>query len=264
MKRLLIFLTLMIAFMPWQMNGQTVAKDFKYPDSVNRTDSYGNKFGYWIEKQGEMTYKGEYVTNKKVKNWIGYYPNNFIYKVEYFSNGVKDGISLQFDRHGKITILENYKNGLAHGQTVYYSQYSETPLSETEYTNGKKNGLFRQYYDNAKLQEDTWFKDDLKNGKSKWFNKNGQMIAEYNYKDGNFDGIQKTFYENDTVQSVSNYIDNKQSGESKEYYRNGKLKLSGKYLLGQKDGLWTEYDELGKVTKVTRFKEGEEEKKKSK
>ena len=152
MKKILSFLLYMIIIIPLQINAQGTVNDAKIPDTVNRKDAIGNKTGYWIEKLGELTYKGEFVENKKVKNWIGYYPNNLIYKVEYYSNGVKDGISIQFDRKGKITLVENFKNGLEHGQTISYSQFNESPVSETEYAFGKKNGLYRQYYDNSKIQ----------------------------------------------------------------------------------------------------------------
>ena len=258
MKKNLSFLLTLMVVISMQLAAQVTTNDAKIPDSLNRTDASGYKVGTWIEKLGEITYKGEFVANKKVKNWIGYYPNNLIYKIEYFNNGIKDGISIQFDRKGKISLVENFKNGLAHGQTIYYNQFNENPLSETDYAFGKKNGVYRQYYDNAKIQEESWFQDDLKNGISRWNNKTGQRIAEYNYKAGNFDGLQKTFYENDSLQSLNNYQDNKLSGEAKEYYRNGKVKISGKYINGQKDGTWTEYDELGKVDKVTKYKNGVE------
>ena len=258
MKKLLCFLFTLTIVIPLQLNAQVATIENKIPDSVNRTNSNGDKVGYWIEKTADITYKGEYRANKKVKNWIGFYPNNMISKIEYFNNGVKDGISIQFDKKGKISVIENFKNGLAHGQTIYYSQYGETPSSEAEYTFGKKNGVYRQYYENGKIQEESWFQDDLKNGISIWNNKNGVLIAEYKYKAGNFDGLQKTFYAKDTLQSVENYKNNQLSGESVEYYRNGKVKLSGNYINGQKDGPWTEYNESGKVEKVVRYKNGAE------
>ena len=258
MKKVLSFLLTLIIVIPFYTNAQVAASDDKLPDSVNRTDSKGDKVGYWIEKQGDVTYKGEYINNKKVKNWIGYYSNNIISKIEYYTDGVKDGIIIQFDRKGKISMVEHFKSGLANGQTIIYNQYTETPLAETEFSLGKKNGYYRQYYDNGKIQEESWYKDDLKNGPSVWNNKNGKRIAEYNYKTGDFDGLQKTFYENDSLQSTNNYLNNSLSGEAKEYYRNGQVKISGKYVNGQKEGAWTEYDELGKVEKVTKFKGGAE------
>jgi len=262
MKMILSFLMTMIAVITLQVNAQETAVDKKMADTVNLTDAKGNKTGFWIEKRGELTFKGEYDANNKVKDWVGYYPNNAIFKVEYYTNGVKEGISLQFDRKCKISLIEHFKNDVNHGRSTYYSQFNESILSETDYAFGKKNGIYRQYYDNGKIQEESWYQDDLKNGISKWNNKNGQRIAEYIYKAGVFDGLQKTFYENDSIQSLNNYQNNKLGGEAKEFYRNGKLKSSGKYLNGLKDGSWTEYNELGKIEKVIRFKDGEEVKKK--
>ncbi len=253
--------TLAILF-PVFLTAQIAADDLQIPDSANRTDAQGNKTGYWIEKQGEMTFKGFYKNNQKVDNWVGFYPSRVVYRIESYSNGLKDGLSIQLDRKGKITVCENYKNGLLHGETIYYGQYNETPVSETIFQNGKKNGLYRKYADNGKIQEETYYKDDLKHGNSKWYNKSGRLIAYYNYKDGKFDGVQKTYYENDTLQSVNNYRNDLLNGESKEYFRNGKLKLSGKYVDGNKDGAWTQYDELGRVQEVIRFKDGQEIRKK--
>ena len=261
MYRIILSLVILTMVSHSQMNGQNSATNAG-SDTLNRTDAKGHKYGHWIEKTGETTYKGEYLDDKKVKNWISYYPNNAIYKIEFYNNGVKDGISIQFDRKCKISQVEHFKSGLLHGTTIVYSQYNENPVSETEFAYGKKNGVYRQFYDNSKIQEETTYKNDLKNGLSRWNNKNGQRIAEYNYKDGNFDGLQKTFYDNDSIQAETNYMGNLLSGESREYYRNGKVKLSGKYLKGQKAGVWTEYNELGKAEKVVRFKDGVETTKK--
>jgi antitoxin component YwqK of YwqJK toxin-antitoxin module len=244
--------------LPFHMNGQANASDSKVADTINKTDANGDKTGFWIEKSNDITFKGEYVANKKVKNWIGLYSNNVVARIDYYTNGLKDGIAVQVDRKNKITLVENFKHGLLHGQVISYSQFTESPVTEAEYANGKKTGLYRQYYDNGKIQEETWFKDDLKAGLSRWNNKNGQRLAEYNYKANNFDGLQKTFYENDSIQTINHFKDNVLSGEIREYYRNGKLKLTGNYLNGLKDGTFTEYNELGKVEKVTRFKNGEE------
>jgi len=40
-----------------------------------------------------------------------------------------------------------------------------------------------------------------KNGKAKWYNSTGKLIAQYNYNIGLFDGLQLTFYSNDTIRS---------------------------------------------------------------
>lgn len=254
---LLVLLTL-----PVVLTAQTTTKDINAADTLNRMDNQGNKYGIWIEKQGDATYKGEYWYNKKVKNWVGYYPNKILYRIDYYYNGIKDGISVQFDKKGKISLIENYKNGLLHGETVSYGQYNDFPLSDGVYKEGKKYGTFHKYADNGKIQEETNYKDDLKDGSSRWYNKSGKLIAEYTYKNGRFDGPQKTFYENDSLQSLNFYKNDLLSGESKEYYRNGRVKVSGTYMMGLKDGTWIEYDEIGKILTTVKYKDGKELKRK--
>lgn len=261
MKNKILFLVILL-MLSVAMKAQTPSKDNKISDTTNKSDNQGNKYGYWIEKQGDATFKGEYLNNRKVKNWVGYYPNKIIYRIDYYTNGNKDGISIQFDRKGKVSLVENYKAGLLNGETVSYGQYNDFPLSDGEYKNGKKNGTFRKFADNGKIQEETNFKDDMKDGASKWYNKSGKLIAEYNYKNGKFEGPQKTYYENDSLQSLNFYTDDLLSGESKEYYRNGRVKVSGTHVMGLKEGTWTEYDEVGKIQAVIKYKNGIEQKKK--
>ncbi len=228
----------------------------KNNDSINRLDKYNMKIGYWEEKSGEFLMKGEYSENVKVGNWISCYINSMPARLEYFSKGLKDGISIQFDRKGKITQIDYYKKGMLHGSSITYSQFNESPTSEANYLYGKKNGVARLYYDNNKLQEESYYRDDMKDGTSKWFNKSGRTIAIYNYKMGNFDGLQKTFYENDSVQTIVTYKDNVKSGPYKELFRTGMVKTSGQYINDLQEGTWTEFDETGKAIKIQKYKAG--------
>ena len=261
MKKSFLLLLIAILFFSTLGIAQVKISDQIQSNAPNLTDANGNKYGSWSEKENDLTWKGEYIANKKVKTWVGYYSNNFVGKLVTYNNGWKDGILMNVDRKGKVTLVENYLNDKLNGKVFYYGSSTETPSSETEYSDGKKNGLFRQYYDNGKIQEETWYKDDKKNGQSIWNNKAGQRIALYNYTLGDFDGIQKTYYENDTIQSINYFVKSIQSGESREFYRNGKMKQSGNYVNGIKEGAWTEYDELGKVQRVVKFKNGQEVKK---
>ncbi len=225
-------------------------------DTTNRTDTRGNKIGYWEEKQGEITLYGTYDLNKKTGNWVSYYPNKMIAGIAHFKDGVKDGISVQFDRRGKILEISNYKGGKLHGQTLGYTQTGDLPASEIFFANGKKDGIYRISYDNGKIQEESFYKNDKKNGTCKWYNKSGHLVAEYNYKEGNFDGTQKTYYDTDTLQSIKSYSNNQLSGIYKDFYSDGKVRESGNYINGNKDGVWNEYDESGKLAKTTKYKAG--------
>lgn len=256
MKKLFIISILTCIF--WQLPAfsQEPFSTASGETAENKTDANGHKTGKWIEKEGDITWMGEYVANLKEGNWIAFFPNQFIAKVVAYKQGMKDGILIQMDRKGKVTLSEHYRNDKPDGVAISYGQSGDVPLSVIHYSDGKRNGLFRQYYDNGKIQEETFYKDNMKHGMSRWNNKAGQRIAEYNYENGNFSGIQRTYFENDTLQSEVNYVDNVLSGESKEFFRNGNLKLSGIYREGLKDGSWTEFNELGKVQRVTKYKAG--------
>ncbi|MCX6240216.1 MAG: hypothetical protein NTX43_00180 [Bacteroidetes bacterium] len=233
-----------------------VNKGVKPSDTINFTDASGVKTGYWEEKTLEVMNKGFYIQNKKEGSWVGFYPNNIVARVEFFKTGKKDGPCIQLDRRGKITSFESYRNGLLNGQQLVYAATGDFPISETNYLNGAKNGVCRQYYDNGKPQEESNYLNNEKEGVSRWFSKTGKTMVEYNYKSGSFEGPQKTFYDNDTIQILSNYTKNELAGQYKEFYRNGKPKVTGKYVNGLKDGPWTEYDETGKAVKVTKNKAG--------
>lgn len=50
MKAILIFITALILVLPHHTFAQVPATDPVTPDTVNRTDSFGSKVGFWIEK----------------------------------------------------------------------------------------------------------------------------------------------------------------------------------------------------------------------
>lgn len=256
MKAVKSLLTLAFVALTLSLGAQNVYEGVS-ADTLNKMNANNQKTGYWIERSGEFTNMGSYVDGKKVGNWVTLLSNNLIYKLEYYGNGEKDGISLQFDRKAKLTSLENYKNGQLHGYCSYLGPYNEMPTKEINYANGKYSGMMKLYYENGKIQEESYYKDNVKNGPSRWYSKNSKLIAIYNYVDGKFEGQQRTFYDNDSTQVLSNYTNNLLNGDYKEFYRNGVAKVAGKYMNGDKEGIWFEYDETGKAIKKETYKKGQ-------
>ena len=256
MKTIRLFLFAAVMSVPFFSFSQ-IPMVFLPGDSINKLNAQNLKSGFWMERNGEYTNQGSYIDSKKDGTWATFLSNDLLFKLETWKNGEKDGISLQFDRKSKLTGLENYKSGKLNGLCVYYTPGSDFPQKEMSYNMGSLEGMYRIFYDNGKIQEESFYKDNQKSGPSRWYNKGGRMIALYNYAGGQFAGVQRTYYENDTLQCFSNYADNLLNGEYKEYYRNGKVKIQGHYLAGQKEGDWIEYDEAGNRLKTTRYKNGE-------
>ena len=257
MKTLRLFLIAMLFALPFAHFAQTPMV-YITADSTNKFNDKNLKTGFWMERSGEFTNQGYYIDSKKEGNWVTFLSSNLMFKLETWKNGKKDGLSLQFDRKSKLTGMENYRDDKLNGLCIYYLPASDFPQKEMSYNMGKLEGLYRIFYENGKIQEESYYKDNLKSGPSRWYNKAGRMIAMYNYAKGQFEGLQKTYFENDTIQSVSNYADNLLNGEYKEFYRNGKMKMAGVYVNGLKEGNWIEYDENGIKAKTIKFKGGEE------
>ncbi|NQV03627.1 MAG: toxin-antitoxin system YwqK family antitoxin [Bacteroidia bacterium] len=255
MKKILNLLMVALMLLPLMAWSQTEEPENK-KEPFNQLNERNPKVGFWKERNGELTTRGNYINGLKDGTWEPYLSDELIFRGETYKSGRRNGITLQFDRKGKISNVEHYQNNQLHGHVFIYSPFSSKLLKRQEYENGMLTGLFRSYYDTGKIQEEAFYRANQKHGPSKWFNHEGRLIAIYNYHNGTFEGTQRTFYENDTTSTITRYVNNKQDGEYKEFYRNGKLKLTGNYHNGIKEGAWTEYDETGKAVSVTKYKNG--------
>lgn len=139
-----------------------------------------------------------------------------------------------FEREGEGTKIIHFPN-------------SDKICQQIEYKNGKKNGLFLEYYRNGKLKyrkkyvndklTDTacfYFKngnisqlqilkDDIKVGCWKKFNENGQAYSEINFKDNELHGPCNTYtYRTLRPLSLLNYKFGLLHGKQLRYYSSGK------------------------------------------
>jgi len=105
--------------------------------------------------------------------------------------------------------------------------------------NGKRDGLWKSFYEDGTPWSETTFKDGIKNGKTTTWHPNGQK---------RYDG----FYTNDTESGKWTFYDEKgnitqqgdyESGKWIFYYENGKISQKR----DDKSGKSTYYDENGKV-----------------
>ena len=94
----------------------------------------------------------------------------------------------------------------------------------TQWVDGKKHGVHREYY------------------------KNGQFKEELHYKNGNHDGLTTRWHENGNKAGTCNWVNLRPFGKCTSWHRNGKL-WRVKYIDENmhKTGMETEYDEKGTV-----------------
>lgn len=123
------------------------------------------------------------------------------------------------------------------GRSVEYSNFNNIKLSEGNYKDGLKDGLWIQWLRNgsgAKIAESR-YKDGKKHGLwARWWD-SGQKYSEENYKDGLKDGLWVGWQANGEVHEKGRYIDGHKDGPWIDFIFQGKA-VERHYTNGKKDG----------------------------
>ncbi|MDR1878402.1 MAG: hypothetical protein LBQ64_02425 [Bacteroidales bacterium] len=196
-------------------------------DTVNRTDKFGKKYGYWEQyKEGKLLWKGTFYNGEPVGNFIHYYPNKKIKdKMYYYPNSPKVSI-VSYYSNGVKASEGLFINKIKDGKWLYYSNGGKL-VAEENYNLGKKQGVFKLFsaQDETLLQEEQW-ENNVLNGEHKEYYITGELRSKWIYKNGKIDGP----FEN--------------------YYLENKLWNKGQYIEGLRDGTWICYDKEGREIKI--------------
>lgn len=116
-----------------------------------------------------------------------------------------------------------YKQGEFKPFTGFIKDTIQGKIIEYDVVAGKKNGEFKTYFKNGKLEMAGKIKDNLNQGKWTYYHENGKIESEGNFKDDLPHGLWKW------------------------YYVDGNLREEGSYVAGKREGAWTIYDLEGKI-----------------
>lgn len=100
---------------------------------------------------------------------------------------------------------------------------------EGETVNADGTKTVRSYYRNKKVKSESSFKDGKRNGLSRSFNEQGQLMLELPYVDDKRSGQSKRFYETGGVYQTTEYVDDRIHGMQVKYRANGKIMSEAKF-----------------------------------
>jgi antitoxin component YwqK of YwqJK toxin-antitoxin module len=249
--------------------GCPVSPDALYVEEVLYGDylkkGYQNESGVWVGPYTEFHDKeGKHISKKGclvLKEGRRTAVHRGLYE-EWFPNGQKkessylidsdpegfadsicyDGIYRRWNEAGTLLVEAHYKDGVAHGATTHWDEHTKKKVSETQYKNGKKNGLYRTWHQGILSFEYT-FKDDKKHGTCKQWTPKGRLEWVYTYKNGKKNG-QMIHYSSNGWQTVETYKDGVLHG-SWEKRKKGVLEREGEYRNGEK--VWEKWYQNGKL-----------------
>ncbi|NTW25588.1 MAG: toxin-antitoxin system YwqK family antitoxin [Lentimicrobium sp.] len=225
----------------------------------NKVDDKGLKQGLWLEKSGVTYSEGNYLNNLKDGLWLTHaVENDMLIQVENYKQGIKNGIFVEISKQGNLVSEQYFTNNIPDGPHRIYGP-GGSPLAVNNYREGQLHGIQVVYYENLrKKSEESNYVNGVKDGLSRWYNTEGNILVEYNYVNGLLEGEQKSFYSNKNIRTSEIYKNNQNEGAYLEYHENGSVKVTGEYKAGLKDGKWIEYDENGKIIKTSVFAKGTE------
>jgi antitoxin component YwqK of YwqJK toxin-antitoxin module len=132
--------------------------------------------------------------------------NEWLYKGKTFS-----GYMIQIEKDGsvvyKLPIIDGKENGLAKG--IYNTGEK---LMERNFINGKREGIFKQWWPNGNYRYLFTFKNDEYNGTQYVFFPDGKKRQASNYILGELDGLQSIWDEKGELISNYTYKDKKLYG----------------------------------------------------
>ena len=234
-----------------------------YPNGIIKSEGNRNKNlldSTWnfYNKYGNLTAKINYTKDKKQGLKISYSDSCNIVLEEFFFNNIKEKTSTHFYNvkgkkiWKKINFINNIKEGKSYeysidGRLITLIFYKKGTLMGREFINrydklNKKKGVWKTFYDNGKLKEESRYKNNLLNGYYKEYDKKGQLINATLY----IDGIPQSFSAELATLDLR-----------KEYYYNGKVKVEGIYdVVGKENGLFKYFNKKGEIDKIEIYLHG--------
>jgi uncharacterized protein len=210
------------------------------------------KDGYQVFKypNGTVSSEGLIKNGKPEGFWKSYYVTGIKKSEGRRTNFMIDSIWLFYDQAGDTTEKISYLFGKKNG---YYFKYKKDPShgvyiwSKELYAGDKKEGTGYVYFPGGKVQQTIIYRGGKKEGLSKEFDIEGNIITLLEYHNDFLVSREKI-----------NRTDNQhlKQGEWKEFYPNGNIKTEKTFKDDLMHGYYKEYDNRGKLVLTMLYDNG--------
>lgn len=161
-------------------------------------------------------------------------PDTMLIKRYYENGNLSEEASF---KQGDTTVREGYSR--------WYHKNGKVEI-EMPYTNHKRNGLCRIFYENGKLARTSVYEMSKLNGVSVYYYENGNPEIIMPYKDDQTDGLTRVFTPGGKLEGEEMYKNGQMEGLTKYYHSNGKIKIE--MMMHNNQKVWRkDYDSNGKL-----------------
>jgi antitoxin component YwqK of YwqJK toxin-antitoxin module len=146
------------------------------------------------------------------------------------------------DDTGRVSLTIRNQNGIA--------------IARGDLRLGKKDGVWREYFNTGALSKLDEFKTGLRNGVSLRLSFLGQVQEDACYKNDTLHGTRTTYTNNGRVKTLENFTGGKPDGSYKSYYDDQVLQEESTYKMGVRDGVSHWYFKNGKPSAEYHYTNG--------
>ncbi len=182
------------------------------------TYAEGKKNGYTLnyDTNQRVITKEPFVNDIKQGNMYAYYPSGKTKQLIPYVKGKPDGIAYEYAEDSTIISIIKYQGGIL----------ANVERINRKDENGKKQGVWKTYYDGGILKDEKKYKDDLVDGYTKSYDKKGNLTNTEKFNNG---------------KQIKNAPELAKLDVYKEYYEDGTLKYEGGYINGMPVGTHYHY-----------------------
>lgn len=185
-------------------------------------DSMRNRISIWTEyhNSGEFRGKGLYANDKRIGEWIFYYPNS------------------QIEQKGKYD-----KKGRAQGEWKWFYENGAL-MREENYLDNLRDGIMTEFTEDGKIITKGEFIEDMQEGL--WIYETPEYKEIGKYVNDKPDSLWKRYYmPKEKLRFEGRFLNGDEDGQHTLYYENGRKMVQGNYTGGMKQKDWKFFDEAG-------------------
>lgn len=202
--------------------------NFSFAQSdTNKLDENGKKHGVWkgyFEESKRLRYEGTFEHGKEIGTF-NYYDDTKavnIIGVRIFNAKDNSAYTTFYDQKKNIVSEGKVIDKLKDGIWKYYHEASKVIMTQENYKLGKIDGLKTIYYKDGKIAEETNYINGIKNGVYKNFSEKGVLLETVTYKNNEYDGLAIYKDISDKITAQGFFKDGKKVGIWK-FFTDGKL-----------------------------------------
>jgi len=211
---------------------------------LSQQDSSSYKFVQFFYTDGSLSSEGYLLNNKPDGYWKSYYENKVLKSEGNRVNFELDGEWKFYDFEGNLSLTIEYKNGKKNGKRI---TYLPDEIIQENFENDVKQGFTYHFFKEGELKKEIFFKDGLEEGIARDYDKEGNIIVLYTYRRG--------FLIDREIINRKNSVGNKH-GKWLYFFDSGIAKKEENFRNGILHGFVKEFDEKGNLVSILKYENG--------